>query len=320
MRAEPRIAVTGVSGDVGLGTLEGLRALDGQPFLLALDYSEHCAAYDLSSAHVQTPPVATPGYVDVLIDALRRHRIDMLLPGIDSEIPLLAEQRERIERETGCFVLVAARELVSACVDKLLTGSFCAPHGLPYLRTWPGQRTPPDGASYPLIAKPRRGWSSHGVTLLETPDDHRAWAVPDVSQYCLQPFIAGDEYTVGLTFDRDEVLRDWLAMRRTMTDGRTTFAETCELPGLDALLSTAARTLRARGALNLQLRIDSAGRIHIFEVNPRLSGSTQMRVAVGYNDPLRLVRHHLLGADLERASVRPARILRRGSQLTVTYV
>jgi carbamoyl-phosphate synthase large subunit len=318
--AELRIAVTGVSGDVGLGVLEGLRALGERSFLLGLDYSDDCAGYQLTTTWVQTPPVAAADYVDVLTEALRRHRIGMLIPGIDSEILLLAQQRERIERETGCFVMVAGPELVAACVDKLETGPLCAAHGLPYVRTWVGQRTLPPGASYPLIAKPRRGWSSRDVTVLETPEDHLAWAVEDVSKYCLQPFIEGEEYTVGLTFDREEILRDWLVMRRTLTDGRTTFAETCDLPQLDDVLAASARTLHARGALNLQLRVDVAGRPRIFEVNPRLSGSTQIRVAIGYNDPLRLVRHHLLGMELEKARVRPARVHRVGTQVVVTHV
>jgi carbamoyl-phosphate synthase large subunit len=136
----------------------------------------------------------------------------------------------------------------------------------------------------------------------------------------LQRFIQGDEYTVGLTFDRGENLRDLLVMRRTLTDGRTTFAETCALPQVDDVLATAARTLHARGALNLQLRLDQAGRPWIFEVNPRLSGSTPIRVAIGYNDPVRLVEHHLLGRELEKASVRPTRVRRLGTQVVVADV
>jgi carbamoyl-phosphate synthase large subunit len=320
MRAALRIAVTGVSGDVGLGVLEGLRALEDRPFLLGLDYSEDCPGYALTTTHERTPHVAASEYLAVLIEALRRHHIEMLIPGIDPEIALLASHRDQIERETGCFVLVADRELVALCADKLRTGAFCTAHGLPYVQTWPGQGALPDGAAYPLIAKPRCGRASRDVTILASPAEHRAWSVPDVSRYCLQRFIQGDEYTVGLTFDRGENLRDWLVMRRTLTDGRTTFAETCALPQVDDVLATAARTLHARGALNLQLRLDQAGRPWIFEVNPRLSGSTPIRVAIGYNDPVRLVEHHLLGRELEKASVRPTRVRRLGTQVVVADV
>jgi carbamoyl-phosphate synthase large subunit len=60
-----------------------------------------------------------------------------------------------------------------------------------------------------------------------------------------------------------------------------------------------AMALGARGPLNVQCRFVE-GRVHVFEINPRFSGTTSLRAMVGYNEPDVLVRRHLLGQDIPR--------------------
>ena len=55
-----------------------------------------------------------------------------------------------------------------------------------------------------------------------------------------------------------------------------------------------AVALGARGAFNIQCRVVD-GRVVVFEINPRFSGTTSLRAMVGYNEPDTLVRQHVLG-------------------------
>jgi carbamoyl-phosphate synthase large subunit len=54
-----------------------------------------------------------------------------------------------------------------------------------------------------------------------------------------------------------------------------------------------ALALGARGPLNIQCRLVE-GRVVVFEINPRFSGTTSLRAMVGYNEPDVLVRRHVL--------------------------
>ena len=56
--------------------------------------------------------------------------------------------------------------------------------------------------------------------------------------------------------------------------------------------------------MDAQLRWDDNDGPLVFEINARLSGSTEMRVAIGCNDPLRLVRHFGRGDPIARACPR----------------
>ena len=60
-----------------------------------------------------------------------------------------------------------------------------------------------------------------------------------------------------------------------------------------------ASDLGSMGPLNIQLR-KSKGKIYVFEIHPRFSGTTPCRADVGFNEPDILLRNHLLGHKFGR--------------------
>ena len=71
-----------------------------------------------------------------------------------------------------------------------------------------------------------------------------------------------------------------------------------------------AERLGSRGPLNIQCRFVD-GKVQIFEINPRFSGTTSLRAMVGLNEPDLLVRRHLLNQDVgQDAPYQTATILR----------
>jgi carbamoyl-phosphate synthase large subunit len=315
-----RVAITGVSGDVGRGAVIGLTVpaarelLGASPWILGLDSSEDCPAYRLVDTHERMPPVRDEGYVDHLVSVLRGHRIDLLLPGIDPEIAILSRARARLS-QSGTAVVLAPEDLVEAADDKLATASFLEARQIAFARTWAAETGA--AVSPPLVAKPRQGNASVGVTLLPDETALQTFRRRAPSGYCLQELLEGPEITVGLLYDRAGILRDALAMERTLVDGRTARARTVDTPALRRFIDDFGGRVRGIGAVNVQLRDDPRRGPVAFEVNARLSGSTELRVALGFNDPLRIVRHFLTGAPIERASIRSGTIVRRDGQIEV---
>ncbi|GAG05823.1 unnamed protein product, partial [marine sediment metagenome] len=58
-----------------------------------------------------------------------------------------------------------------------------------------------------------------------------------------------------------------------------------------------AEALGACGVVNIQCRVH-LGRVYIFEINPRFSGTTSIKALVGYNEPDILIRKHILNEDI----------------------
>ena len=318
--AQARVAITGVGGDVGLGAITGLRAGSRPCWILGLDNGEDCAGFHLSDAFERVKAVGHPDYMTELAALLIKHRIQLLICGVDAEVLLLASWRDRLQTMTGCRVVVGDHEAVATFSDKLDTARWLEQHRLDPPRTWASTldgaaaRIPPHA---PLVAKPRRGNGSNGIEILRTAEAVADWLGTPRPDYCLQEYIDGPEYTCGLLFDADGGLRDWMAARRVLADGRTMLAEVVQEPAIDTYIQRFGRELQFIGALNLQLRVDPEGRPRVFEVNPRLSGSTSMRIAAGFNDPARILANLLFGEDIARADVKRVRAYRYYTQLVI---
>lgn len=314
------VMVTGVSGETGLGIINGLRELDPGPFVVGVDYTADNAGFQVADLGVQVPGIDDPSYVETLRTLAQEHRVDVLFLGVDGEIKLLAPHRASFAA-IGCQVAVSEPEFIRACSDKLLTVEFLAAHGLdvPVTRVADGDVDEVlTRFSLPVVVKPRQGNGSRGVEIVSDGDRLRErW--PDLgAAYCVQEYIDGPEYTVSVLFDRDGVMRDSLVMRRNLIAGRTMQSHVERHPGIEAFLERFADIRGMLGSINLQLRVDQRGRVRVFEINPRFSGSTAMRVAAGYNEPARLFTHLVTGKKIEADRPVACSIYRHWSQFVVT--
>ena len=312
-----RVAVTGIGGDVGRGTLQGLRRNSPhcEPiWILGLDANPEADASALVDAQVQLPLVKEAGYVEALATALRAHRIDVLLPGVDSEILVLSRARRALEA-SGALTVLAPESLVEAADDKLRTFEFLVAKGI-------GVPTTCDAAcpveiGFPIIAKPRTGHGSQGISLLSDLSALRKFLDDGPRNYCLQRHIDGPEITVGFLYDAHGVMCDAIAMERSLENGRTTRAVLVQTPEILRFVEDFGRKVSGIGAVNVQLRWSAQEGPMVFEINARLSGSTDIRVALGSNDPLRLARHFGRGIPIHRAQPQRAIVRRLGTALVV---
>jgi carbamoyl-phosphate synthase large subunit len=167
------------------------------------------------------------------------------------------------------------------------------------------------------VAKPRQGQGSRGVFVLRDSRSLKSFLEERRTGYCLQRYVEGPEITVGFLYDWSGMLRDAIAMERTLEHGRTVRATVTRSPEIQQFTADFGARIRGAGAINAQLRIEPDIGPQIFEINARLSGSTAMRVAVGFNDPLRIVLHLARGLPIERAKVYDATICRVSNELVV---
>ncbi|WP_299460654.1 HAD-IA family hydrolase [uncultured Gimesia sp.] len=167
------------------------------------------------------------------------------------------------------------------------------------------------------MIKPRKGHGSEGIRYIENINELSRQLETLAPDDCLQEYVEGDEITCGLLFDKQGNLADSLAMVRTLKNGRTISASVYENTQLDDFINSFAEKTKLIGPINLQLRMNQAGQPLVFEINPRLSGSTLMRIAVGFNDPARIVEHFLDDLPVRRAKVDQVKVYRTEATLTV---
>ncbi len=313
----PVVLVTGVSGDAGQGIIAGLKQATSQPYIIGLDYTDDNAGFAMCDLGIQVPGIAAENYISSLLNLVTEHSAKLLFPGIDGEQLLLAEAAPRFA-ELGCTLIGCDPDFIRIASDKIATSEWLLENDLGAPESWPASTPIAELVPrLPLIIKPRAGHGSQGVYVVRTAEDlqNRVLEQPDA---CVQDYIDGPEYTCSLLFDDQGNLCDWLVTQRELSGGRTIRTDVVDEPVIVQYLHDfAQRAKGVRGSVNLQLRTNGDGKVKVFEINPRHSGSTSMRVAVGYNEPARLLEYHVHGTPMGRAEVTQARVYRVWSQIVV---
>ena len=100
--------------------------------IFCADMSETAPALQFADGKFIVPRVGTEGYIDTLINICNENNIALVVPTIDTELEILAENKQKIESESGAKLLVSNYESVAICCDKFKTAEYFKQHGFDY--------------------------------------------------------------------------------------------------------------------------------------------------------------------------------------------
>lgn len=312
-----KVLVTGAGALLGQGIIKSLRASSLSPQVVAVDPNPLAAGlYWGDSAHL-VPMANDPEYLPVLRSILERERPAAVLIGTDVEPSILAHARHELESEYGVTIVVSSPEVVAVADDKWRTYEFLKANDFGHPRSClaGGEDRLIEEAGFPLMVKPRVGARSIGCHVVhnrtELEQALQSLANPIVQEYVGAP---EDEYTAGaLTFGQKVAS---IVMRRELRDGNTYRAFSQEYPELNREVQRMALALGAFGPANFQFRLHQ-GRMRVFEINGRFSGTTPLRASAGFNEVEMTLRHLLFGEPLVQPAIRTMTILRHWSETIV---
>jgi carbamoyl-phosphate synthase large subunit len=232
-------------------------------------------------------PLSTdPGYAAAILEICRAERIGLLIPTIDDELLLFAEQADRFA-EAGVRVVVSPPETIRVCDDKRTTCRLLVEKGIGAAETYSPGEMPAD-PEFPLFIKPRIGRGGVGAFPIRSQRDLDFFLdyVPDA---VVQRYLHGPEYTIDVlcSFTGEPlavVPRERVVIRAGVVDR----ARTSRDASLIDLGLACARALTFAGAVNIQCRVVD-GRPVVFEINPRFSGGIPLTIAAGADFPAQLV-------------------------------
>ena len=290
------VLVTGVGAVIGYGAVRSLRAARDDVRIVGMDIHPDavgqvwCDAFDVARA------AADPGYVEFLVELIRRHRIDLVIPAIEQDVLRMSAERQYLER-TGARLALNDPGLIATAHDKWLMHLRLLEAGLSTIPTAIDGTFTDLAARFgvPFIVKPRRSYASKGLVRVDTEADYAYWRSKLGDDFMAQQMVGEDrgEYTVGAFGLGDGTVAGTMMLRRTLArDGSTAKAWVCALPELETVVTALATLLRPVGPTNLQFRQHGDAYL-LLEINPRLSSSTSIRAAFGANDAAMCVEYFL---------------------------
>ena len=91
--------------------------------IIAADMSEQAPAIYHADKYEKLVHVKNEKYIDSLIELCNKHNISAIIPTIDTELPVLANNKNKLEK-TGIKVFISDQNVIDICNDKFNTYDF----------------------------------------------------------------------------------------------------------------------------------------------------------------------------------------------------
>ncbi len=232
------------------------------------------AACQVSDGYFKVPRVTDSSYTDILLNQCKQKNISIIIPTIDTELTVLAEVKEKFEKE-GVFIAVSSKEICETFYLKDKTEEFFLKNGFDTPR-----RVDINNCAYPVFAKLNNSSCSIGAQIVYTPE--LAKELSKDKNYVFQEFIQGDEYTVDIFIDKhEEVISVVPRLRMEVRAGEVSKAKTVKDKKIINEIKKLCKKLKgAYGCITVQL-FKTNNRIVFIEINPRFGGGYPLSYLAG---------------------------------------
>ena len=287
---------------------KGIEVTVGEETRVALSfYSKYCAR----SIVYPSPRKDPLGFVEFLLQGVKKKHYDCLFPINDESLLLVARHRDEFMSYTR--VPVARIDTVGKAFDKRETLLVARKSGIPCPETFfiddlRAVREFSEKLNYPVVIKPRESCGSRGIKYVTSRNDlihsyqevHRHFSYPLIQEY-IPP--GGGTYGVSALFNANSEPRAIFVHRRLreypVSGGPSTLRESVTRADIMDLGVRLLKALKWYGVAMVEFKVDPRdGQAKLMEVNPRFWGSLRLTIASGVDFPYLLYRLAIEG-DIE---------------------
>ncbi len=285
-------------------------ALGGKGEIHAVNSSPLSPAFCAADHFATSPLIYDESYIPFLLSYCEEHKIDLIIPLFDIDLPILAKNREKFS-DIGTTVLVSDKDFVEMCNDKWKTYAFLQSRGFDipktYLSLEDAKRALTAGEiDLPLVLKPRWGCGSISIytakdfdeldclykiakrRVFETYLKYESLA-DEAHSVLIQEHISGQEFGADIFNDLNgKYINSAVKVKKSMRSGETDCAVTVYNEEISAICERLGNLTKHIANLDIDI-FERNGKFYILEMNARFGG--------GY--PF----SHLAGADLPYAII-----------------
>ncbi len=265
-------------------------AADAKPMLSAA-----CQAADSS---FQVPRLDNSEYINELIALCKVNQIKLIIPTIDTELLLLAQNKVLLE-ENGITPIIASVSFIEKCRDKRVIHDFFESHGIAVAKEY-------DKENYelPMFIKPIDGSRSVDTYVIKTKEDLTDYHFENEKLMFLEYIDHDDfdEFTCDLYYGKNHELKCAVPRKRIeVRDGEVNKAVAMNNSLVDYIRKNLAFIDGAVGCLTAQFfKHKSEDKIYGIEINPRFGGGYPLSYLAGANFPKWIIEEYLLDKEIDK--------------------
>lgn len=267
---------------------------EAQVFTVDLN-PDYSAACNISDRYFKVPRVDSPDYISKLIEICVANDVGLIVPTIDTELLILAENQQ-LFLDHGITPVISSIDLVSKCRDKRKTAELFARNEIDAPRIYPK-----DKIDFPCFCKPYDGSSSVGTAIIHSPDMLSEHILLDEKNMFME--LIGPEYreyTVDAYYDKQSKLCCLIPRQRIeIRSGEVSKGITRKDFVYEYLLDKLMELDGAKGCITIQVFGNPETKyVKGLEVNARFGGGYPLSHAAGADYPDWLIREYLLGENI----------------------
>ncbi|WP_042471128.1 ATP-grasp domain-containing protein [Bacillus ndiopicus] len=291
-----KILVTGVGAIIGYGIIQSLRQSKYDVTIIGTDIYDDAIGREWCDIFEQGVLANSKEYPQFLKNLIMKYDIDLIIPGIEQDINRIVREYDYFSTLDTKFA-INNRQLIEIANDKWLTHLMLVKNGFPVIPTYiDGEFDEVKLAlDIPMLMKPRNSYASKGIHQIDTPEDFNYWKNKLEKEFMVQKIVgdADSEYTVAAFGLGDGTCSQKISLKRKLgADGATSKANVVISTQLDTIVDRLVASFKPIGPTNFQF-IYHKGEFLLLEINPRVSSSTSIRNAFGYNEAEMCIDYYL---------------------------
>jgi carbamoyl-phosphate synthase large subunit len=268
---------------------------DGKIFTVDMipDLSSACR---ISDKYFKVPKVTDPSYCDILMKICRDNNIKLIIPTIDTELLVLAENKNYF-LEDGLIPVISDSDIIKICRDKRKTHKYFDSIDFPR-----SKEIDLSNFEFPIFAKPVDGSSSIGIQLIKDSSELTDSLVMNNKMMFVEYLDPGDyvEFTIDLYFDKNNDLKCAVPRERIeIRTGEVSKAITRKNDLYNLVCNTFAHCDGFIGCITLQVfRKRNSKEVFGIEINPRFGGGYPLSYLAKANYPEMIIKEYMFNETL----------------------
>lgn len=285
-----KVGVTGVGGPAGVVVTKTLSD-ENDFYVVGMDADGLSAGFKFSNKKYIIPPANDPRFIERLFKTSLKEELDVLIPTVDEELLIISKNKKKFE-EKGVKIAISDYESIITALDKYHLYTKLASSKIPTPKTYLVNEIKLENLNYPLILKPRTGRGSRNITICNNYEELK-FLIQKIENLdiLIQEYVVGEEFTIDTLSNFDG--KPLVAVPRKRIEIKGGVSWKGAIIDNKLVRDTALRSievLKVKGPACVQAKLDENGLPKIFDVNPRIGGTTSLTIKAGVNIPYLTVK------------------------------